>query len=76
MDVSKEKLGISGEGRADILNIKLEDLLLADLLVQQDRYFRGYRISRRNWISILLGGTVPMKEIRNLILFLNRLLSD
>ena len=35
--------------------------------MQQDGYFRGYHISRGNWISILLDGTVPMKEIQNLI---------
>jgi len=67
MDVPRRNLGLPGEGRADILNVKLDDLLLADLLVQQAGYFRGYHISRGNWISILLDGTVPMGEIRDLI---------
>ncbi len=67
MDVPRRNLGLAEEGRADILNVKLDDLLLADMLVQQEGYFRGYHISRGNWISILLDGTVPMKEIQNLI---------
>ncbi len=67
MVVLRRNLGLPGEGRVDILNVKLNDLLLADLLVQQAGYFRGYHISRGNWISILLDGSVPMKEIQGLI---------
>ncbi len=67
MDVPCRNLGIPGEGRAEILNVKLDDLLLADMLVQQEGYFRGYHISRGNWISVLLDGTVPVKEIENLV---------
>ena len=47
--------------------MKLDDLLLADMLVQREGYLRGYHLNRGNWISILLDGTVPMKEIRDLI---------
>ena len=82
MDVSRDKLGVDmanptkdgregtlgyGEERVDIVNVKLEDPLLVDILIQQDGYFRGYHISRGNWISILLDGTVPLKEIYPLI---------
>ena len=67
MDVSLKNLGLPGDGRVDILNVKLDDLMLADMLVQQDGYFPGYHISRGNWISLLLDGTVPMKEIQDLI---------
>ena len=67
MDVPRRNLGLLGEDRVFILNVKLDDLFLADTLVQQNGYFRGYHISRGNWISILLDGTVPVKEIQNLI---------
>jgi predicted DNA-binding protein (MmcQ/YjbR family) len=67
MDVPRKNLGIPGEGRVDILNVKLDDLMLADMLVQREGYLRGYHLSRGNWISILLDGTVPMKEIREMI---------
>lgn len=62
MDVPKTSLGLEGEGRTDILNVKLDDLLLRDFLIQQEGYFRGYHISRGNWISILLDGTVPFSD--------------
>lgn len=67
MDVPRAKLGIAGEGVIDILNVKLESPLLRDFLIQQDGYLAGYHISRGNWISILLDGTVPMDNIRSLI---------
>lgn len=67
MNIPAEKLGLNIEGNVDILNVKLNDLLLADMLIQQEGYFLGYHISKGNWISILLDGTVPMKEIKGLI---------
>lgn len=67
MDVPLKNLGLSGEGRTDILNVKVDDLLFADMLLQRKGYLRGYHLNRGNWISILLDGTVPMKEIREMI---------
>ncbi len=63
MDVPRKKLGLPGEGRADILNVKLGDPFLADLLVQQPGFLRGYHISRGNWISVLLDGAVPPENV-------------
>ena len=47
----------------DILNVKLSDAMLKDTLVRQEGFFPGYHISRGNWISILLDGTVPFEEV-------------
>ncbi len=63
MDVEKNKLGLPGNDAADILNVKLSDPLLSDLLVRQPGYMRGYHIARGNWISILMDGTVPLKDV-------------
>ena len=63
MDVSAEKLGLSGEKVKDILNVKIADSMLTDILVRQPGFFRGYHISRGNWLSILLDGTVSFEEI-------------
>lgn len=67
MDVPRSKLGLSGDEPVDVLNVKLGDLLLRDLLIQREGFLPGYHISRGNWISILLDGTVSMDEIRGLI---------
>ena len=67
MDVPRARLGIAGSGVVDVLNIKTGDVLLSDLLIQQEGYLPGYHINNGGWISILLDGTVSMKEIRDLI---------
>lgn len=63
MDVPREKLGLDGRERVDILNVKMNDPRWAALLVEQPGYLRGYHISRGNWVSILLDGTVSPDEI-------------
>ena len=63
MDVARNKLGMAGDEIVDVLNVKCSDPLLADLLIHQPGYFRGYHIARGNWVSILLDGTVPFEDI-------------
>lgn len=41
MDVPREKLGFEGTDRVDVLNVKMGDSMLADILTQQTGYFRG-----------------------------------
>ena len=53
--------------RVDVLNIKLDDLFLRDILLQKEGILPGYHLSRGNWISILLDGTVALPEILDLI---------
>lgn len=63
MEISGEKLGLKSAEYVDIMNVKLGDPMLVDVLVRQPGYFHGYHIARGNWISILLDGTVPFEEI-------------
>lgn len=67
MDIPYQKLDRAKSGRVDILNVKLDDVLLLDLLTQQEGYYTGYHISRGNWLSVVLDGTVALKEICGLI---------
>ena len=67
MDVRRDRLGIGGEGKADVLNIKLWDPLLSYLLLQRQGYAKAYHMSRGSWISVLLDGTVPFEEITGLL---------
>jgi len=63
MDVEKSKLGLPGDETVDILNVKLSDPILADLLVGQPGYCRGYHIARGNWLSLLMDGTLPLADL-------------
>lgn len=62
MDVPRKKLGLNGGGRADILNIKC-DPALSDSLRAEKGFLPAYHMHRENWITILLDGTVPAKDI-------------
>ena len=67
MNVPKSKLGLLGDEPVDILNIKTNDMFKRDVLIQQKGYFKGYHISRGNWVTVLLDGTVAFDEITSLI---------
>ena len=67
MDVKKSKLGDFKEDVVDILNVKLGDHLAVELLSQREGFFKGYHISRGNWLSVLLDGSVELDEILCLI---------
>ena len=59
----KKAFDMDGEGNTEIVSLKIRDPLLADLLVQQTGYLRGYPSSKWNWVSIILDGTVPLEEV-------------
>ena len=63
LKIPRNKLGMDGNEDVEILSLKLSDPLLADFLVQQNGYFRGYPSDRGNWISILLDGSVPLEDV-------------
>lgn len=63
MDVPGNRLGLETEEIVDIVNVKIADPFLADILVQQEGFFRGYHISKGNWLSISLYGAVELDEI-------------
>lgn len=63
MRVTADKLGLPGNEQVDILNVKINDTLFMDMLLQQEGYFRGYHMNKASWITILLDGTVPFDEI-------------
>lgn len=67
MNIHYRKIDRAKDGYVDILNIKLDDVLLIDLLIQQEGYYRGYHISKGNWLSIALDGTIDLKTVCDLL---------
>ena len=59
----RNEFGLSGDGDTEIISLKIRDHLLADLLLLQPGYLRGYPSARWNWVSIVLDGTVPFEDI-------------
>ena len=53
MEVSRDKLGLSGDGEVDILNVKSDPMLIGSYRTQEG-FFAAYHMNKENWISILL----------------------
>ena len=62
--ISRHILKLDGNGEIDFINLKTSDA----------EFFRGvrgilpaYHMNKNHWITILLDGTIPIKNIQNLI---------
>ena len=66
MPVRRDRLGLAGTEKVDVLNVKCGELLLGSLLGRPG-FLPAYHMSKGQWVSILLDGTVPEKEIKDLL---------
>lgn len=66
MSVARTTMRVSGDGVVDVLNIKCDPQLMGALLMSSG-YRPAYHMSKANWISIILDGTVQTAEIQSLI---------
>lgn len=66
MDVPRSRLGLAGEERVDIINLKCSPAM-AGSLRSQPGIFPAYHMNRDSWISVLLDGTVSAEDLFPLI---------
>ena len=66
LDVPRRSLGLPGEGRADILDLKCGPAMIGSLL-DGVRYFPGYHMNKEHWISVALDGSVDTEELHALL---------
>ena len=67
MGVEKNKLGLSGAGYVDVIDLKIDDMMFRDMLLQKEGIFPGYHMNKDHWITVLLDGTVEEAVIYDLI---------
>ena len=66
LDVPREKLGLPGEGLLDVVNLKCDPVLIASLRGAPG-ILPAYHMNKDRWLSIMLDGTVPSDEIKDLV---------
>ncbi len=66
MEVRRDRLGLSGGGTAEVLNVKC-DPVLGGFLRGQEGFLPAYHMNKEKWLTILLDGTAPEEDIRNLL---------
>lgn len=62
MNISRDKLGLSGKKNVDILNIRC-DPYERSFLLSQDGIFPAYHMNKGSWLTILLDGSVDKKLV-------------
>ncbi|KGQ69759.1 hypothetical protein A1D23_07555 [Chelonobacter oris] len=65
-DVDKQKIGLNGDGKIDLLNLKCPPELI-DSLRQAKGFLPAYHMNKTHWLSIVLDGSVPYSEIFELL---------
>lgn len=66
MPVARAKLGLSGEGTIEIIDLK-SDPLLIDALRTRPGYLPAYHMNKLHWFTALLDGSVPAEELCELL---------
>ena len=67
MDVLRARLGLGGDGRVDILDVKVADPFLRDMLVRQPGFLPGYHMNKDRWVTVLLDGTVAFDDVCGMV---------
>ena len=65
-DVEKAKLGLTGEGKVDVVNLKCDPLLLGSLRLNPG-YLPAYHMNKKTWTTIVLDGSVGKDELLGLL---------
>lgn len=67
MGVERNKLGLSDAGYVDVIDLKIDDMMFWDMLLQKEGILPGYHMNKDHWITVLLDGTVEENMIYDLI---------
>lgn len=66
MGVRRDRLGLTGKDEVDVLNLKCDPLMHGSLCME-DGIIPAYHMNKKQWISVILDGTVPDEMIKQLI---------
>ena len=66
MEVPREKLGLAGTEKLDIVNFKCDPILISSLRGEPG-IFPAYHMNKASWITVALDGSVPAETIELLL---------
>ncbi len=64
---SKPDDGSNNAGTVDVINLKIDDPVLHDMIVHEKGIMPSYHMNKRHWITVLLDGTVADSQVEELI---------
>lgn len=66
MDVPRSRLGLSGFGTIDVVNLKCDPVLVASLHGESG-IFPAYHMNKENWLTVALDGSAADDMLRALL---------
>ena len=66
MEVGREKLGMDGDGTAEIINLKCQPALIGSLR-ERNGFHPAYHMNKDQWLSVRLDGSETDDELKSLI---------
>ena len=66
MNVSQDKLGLSGSDMLDVVNLKCDSLLIPSLW-ERPGCFPAYHMNKSHWITVALDGSASDETIKMLL---------
>lgn len=65
--VPENKLGLGGDDRIEVVNVKVDDMFYRDMLIRQEGFIPAYHMNKQYWVTVLLDGTVKQEQVFDLI---------
>ena len=67
MEVPADRLGLQGVDPLPVINLKMDDMLLRSMILEEDGILPAYHMNKLHWITVLLDGRVPEDEVFDLL---------
>ena len=67
MEVGGDKLGLNNADYIPVINVKIDDMFLRDMLIRQDGIIPAYHMNKQQWITVFLDGSVNKAQVFDLI---------
>ena len=66
-EVERTRLGLPGDEYVPIVNLKVDDLMFRDMLIQEEGIMPAYHMNKQHWITVLLDGSVQEDRVYDLL---------
>lgn len=63
LTVARNKLGLDGDEPVEVIDLRIDKQEL-QALIDNKKYFAGYHMNKRSWLTICLDGSVDLSEIK------------
>ncbi len=67
MNISRQKVGLEGEGKIDVMNLKCKPEEAFDAREMCEAIIPAYHMNKKHWISLIFDNSIPKELMEALI---------